>query len=79
MKTSLLLAYPITLRGGRDIISLQEGFDVISELPKNRQLKLIWQATTAILLEAQKTGNENAVRHATAQLCRALQGEGWIT
>ena len=79
MKTSLLLAYPIKLRDGRDIISLQEGVDVIAGLPKNRQRKLIWQATTAILLEAQKTGSEDAVRHATAQLCRALKAEGWMS
>lgn len=46
-------------------------------LPKQRQLKPIWQTTAALLMEAQATGKPADLQHATAQLRRALDAEGW--
>ena len=46
-------------------------------LPKARQLRPIWQHTAALLMEAQESGNPEDLKHATEQLRRALDAEGW--
>ena len=47
-------------------------------LPESRQLKPVWQTTAAMLLRSNETGKAVDMRHATAQLVRALQVEGWM-
>ena len=49
----------------------------MTRLPKARQLKPIWQHTAALLMEAHESGKPEDLEHATAQLCRALDAEGW--
>jgi len=44
---------------------------------KQRQKKAIWQHTAAPLMEAQASGKSEDLHHATAQLRRALDAEGW--
>jgi hypothetical protein len=46
-------------------------------LPKARQLKPIWQHTAALLMEAQASCKPEDLQHATGQLRRALDAEGW--
>jgi hypothetical protein len=75
---AMKLSRTITLRDGRGFSTVSEAVAIMSELPKARQLRLVWQTTAAILIEAQRTGNDDDMRHATAQLCRALQAEGWM-
>ena len=40
-------------------------------LPKQRQIKPIWQHTAALLLQAHESGKRLDLQHATAQLRRA--------
>ena len=47
------------------------------QLPKQRQLKPIWQHTAALLMEAHASGQPQDLHHATGQLRRALDAEGW--
>ena len=47
-------------------------------LPKQRQTKAIWQHTAALLMEAEATGKPDDLHHATGQLHRALDAEGWV-
>jgi hypothetical protein len=42
-----------------------------------RHLKPVWQLAAALLMEAHSTGNAEDLEHATAQLRRALDTEGW--
>jgi hypothetical protein len=44
---------------------------------KQRQKKAIWQHIAALLMEAQASGKSEDLHHATAQLRRALDAEGW--
>jgi hypothetical protein len=46
-------------------------------LPKARQLKPVWQRTAALLMEAHASGKVDDLEHATGQLRRALDAEGW--
>jgi redox-regulated HSP33 family molecular chaperone len=46
-------------------------------LPKERQAKAIWQHTAALLMQAHESGKPDDLDHATAQLRRALDAEGW--
>jgi hypothetical protein len=46
-------------------------------IPKQRQTKAIWQHTAALLMEAHASGKPDDLQHATAQLRRALDAEGW--
>lgn len=46
-------------------------------LPKQRQTKAIWQHAAALLMEAHATGLADDLQHATGQLRRALDAEGW--
>lgn len=71
------LSSVITLRDGRRIETLEEAVAIMSELPEARQLKPVWQKTCEMLIEAKETGDDDVIIHATAQLCRALQFEGW--
>jgi hypothetical protein len=53
------------------------GGSYAQRLPKARQLKLIWQHTAALLMEARESGKPEDLQHATGQLRRALDAEGW--
>jgi hypothetical protein len=49
----------------------------VARLPKQRQAKAIWQKTAAMLMEAHGSGKADDLEHATGQLRRALDAEGW--
>lgn len=72
------LSSTIVLRDGRQIKTLEEAVALLEQLPKTRQLKPLWQKTCEMLLQANKTKRKIDMQHATAQLCRALQAEGWL-
>jgi hypothetical protein len=42
-----------------------------------RQIKPVWQCTAALLMEAHGSGKPDDLQHATGQLRRALDAEGW--
>jgi hypothetical protein len=72
------LAFPIKLRDGRIIETMDQAAVLMTRgLPKARQLKPIWQHTAALFMEAHESGKPEDLEHATAQLCRALDAEGW--
>ena len=71
------LAFPIKLRDGHVVETMAQAVALTQRLPKARQLKPIWQHTAALLMEAHASGKPDDLRHATAQLRRALDAEGW--
>jgi hypothetical protein len=71
------LAFPIRLRGGHVIETLAQAVALTQQLPKQRQLKPVWQHTAALLMEAHESGKPDDLQHATAQLRRALDAEVW--
>jgi hypothetical protein len=72
------LSFPIKLRDGRVIETTDQAVVLMTQrLPKARQLKPIWQHAAALLMEAQASGKPADLQHATAQLRRALDAEGW--
>ena len=72
------LAFPIKLRDGHIIETMDQAAALMTQrLPKARQLKPIWQHTAALLMEAHESGNPEDLQHATGQLRRALDAEGW--
>ena len=71
------LAAPIKLRDGQVVETLAQAAALTQRLPKQRQLKPIWQHTAALLMEAQASGKSEDLHQATAQLRRALDAEGW--
>ena len=60
-------------------LAVSRGLDpnTLRPYPAARQLKPIWQHTAALLLQAHESGKPDDLRHATAQLRRALDAEGW--
>ena len=73
------LTYPIELRDGHRIETLQQGATLITKhLPKARQARPGWGYAAELLMQAYKTGNPADIRAATDQLHRALQVEGWL-
>ncbi len=71
------LAFPIKLRDGHVVETLAQAVALTQRLPKQRQLKPIWQHNAALLLQAHEFGKLDDLQHATAQLRRALDAEGW--
>jgi hypothetical protein len=72
------LATPIKLRDGHVIETLAQAAGLMTQrLPKARQLKPVWQRTAALLMEAHASGKPDDLQHATGQLQRALDAEGW--
>ena len=71
------LAFPIKLRDGHVVETLAQAVALTQRLPKQRQLKPIWQHTAALLMEAHASGKRADLEHATQQLRRALEVEGW--
>lgn len=72
------LAAPIKLRDGHVIETLAQAAGLMTRrLPKTRQLKPIWQRAAALLMEAHASGCTEDLQHATGQLRRALDAEGW--
>jgi transcriptional regulator with XRE-family HTH domain len=72
------LAFPIKLRDGHVIETMAQAAELMTlRLPKARQAKPIWQHTAALLLQAHESGRRLDLDHATAQLRRALDAEGW--
>jgi hypothetical protein len=72
------LTAPIRLRDGHVVETLAQAAGLLTQrLPKARQLKPIWQRTAALLMDAHATGNADDLDHATGQLRRALDAEGW--
>lgn len=78
VKRKRQLSYVITLRDGRKLSTVAEAVAVMLQLPVSRQHLPVWEKTMQMLLEANETGKPIAMRHATAQLVRALQVEGWM-
>lgn len=73
------LAHPITLRDGHVITTMAQAAGLMTmRLPKARQEKPVWQETARQLLLARESGKKIDIAHATAQLCRALDAEGWL-
>ncbi len=73
------LAHPIKLRDGDVISTMAQAARLMTErLPPHRQGKDVWLHTAELLLKAQRTGKRRDLEHATDQLCRALQLEGWM-
>ena len=73
------LAFPIKLRDGHVIETMGQAAGLMTQrLPKQRQIKAIWQHTAKMLMRAQKSGKKQDVHAATLQLCRALEVEGWL-
>ncbi len=72
------LSSTITLRDGRKVVTLAEAVSLLSELPERRQRHPVWEKAMEMLLQASESGKAIDMRHATAQLVRALQVEGWI-
>jgi hypothetical protein len=72
------LAHPIKLRDGDVISTMAQAARLMTQrLPKARQEKPVWQHTAALLLQAHESGKRLDLDHATAQLRRALDAEGW--
>ena len=72
------LAFPIKLRDGHVIETMAQAAGLMTQrLPTQRQMKAIWQHTAALLMEAHASGKPDDLQHATAQLRRALDAEGW--
>ena len=71
------LAFSIKLRDGHTIETMDQAAVLMTQLPKARQLKPIWQHTAALLMEAHASGKRADLEHATQQLRRALEVEGW--
>lgn len=72
------LSTPIQLRDGHVIETLAQAAGLMTKrLPKTRQLKPVWQRAAALLMEAHATGRPDDLQHATGQLRRALDAEGW--
>lgn len=69
------LAYPITLTGGRQIETVSHAMALIKGLPQARRDTDLWQ-TTVSWLKGAKTKDD--MQHATAQLKRALDREGFL-
>jgi hypothetical protein len=46
-------------------------------LPEHRQTKPIWQKTAQMFMDAHASGRPIDLQHATAQLRRAIDAEGW--
>ena len=72
------LAYPLTLVDGRKIETLADVVALIDRLPERRQIVTVWQTTMAMLLGAKASGKPIDMKHATGQLARALQVEGFL-
>jgi len=73
------LAYPIKLRDGGVVSTMAQAACLMTQrLPQARQEKPVWQHTADLLMQAHKSGKAIDIRAATDQLCRALQGEGWM-
>lgn len=72
------LASIIHLRNGREVETMAEAVELLSRLPESRQERPVWVKTMEMLLLASKTRKAIDIRHATAQLVRALQAEGWM-
>lgn len=72
------LAATVTLRDGTVLETLRDVAALMTErLPPARQEKSVWQTTARMLLEACESGRKSDIAHATAQLRRALEIEGW--
>ena len=72
------LAFPIKLRDGHVIDTMAQAAGLMTlRLPKARQVKPVWQHTASLLMEARASGKPDDLQHATAQLRRALDAEGW--
>jgi hypothetical protein len=72
------LSSPIKLRDGHVMETLAQAAGLMTQrLPKARQMKPIWQRTAALLMEAHASGLPDDLQHATGQLQRALDAEGW--
>jgi hypothetical protein len=71
------LAFPIKLRDGHIIETMDQAAVLMTQLPEARQLKPIWQHTAALLMEAQASGKSEDLHQPTGQLRRALDAEGW--
>ena len=74
-----VLTYPIELRDGHRIETLQQGATLITRhLPKSVQERPGWGYAAELLMQAYKTGKSADIRAATDQLHRALEVEGWL-
>jgi redox-regulated HSP33 family molecular chaperone len=72
------LASPIKLRDGHVIETLAQAAGLMTQrLPKARQKKSIWQTTAKMLMQAHASGKTDDLQHATGQLRRAVDAEGW--
>jgi len=72
------LPRPIKLRDGHFIVTMEQAAGLMTQrLPKQRQLKSVWQKAAKLLMDAYATGKRGDLEHATAQLRRALAWEGW--
>lgn len=72
------LAFPLVLRDGRRIETLEQAVALIAEVPPERLELDRWKYALELIEEAHKTGNADDISLATGQLARALQREGWM-
>jgi hypothetical protein len=74
------LARPIVVKHGRpgELRTLADARDLIHSLPERRRLQPAWQRAAELLLKAAGSRAQQDIRDVTAQLYRALAGEGWL-
>jgi hypothetical protein len=68
---------PITLRDGREIVTLRDAADLILSLPEAHQARPYWVYAAELLLKAAEPG-QTSIKEAHDQFLRALKGEGLI-
>ena len=66
---------PIALRGGRQLVTLQQAADYVIKLPDARQKQPHWQLAVENLLNAAETGG-GWLMFARIAMLRALNGDG---
>jgi hypothetical protein len=72
------LSFPIRLRDGHTIETMEQAAGIMTlRHSKQRQLKPVWQKTAGMFMRAHETGEADDLAHATLQLQRALNWEGW--
>ena len=66
---------PIALRGGRQLVTLQQAADYIIKLPDAQQKQPHWQLAVENLINAAETGG-GWLMFARIAMLRALNGDG---
>jgi hypothetical protein len=72
------LAFPSKPRDGHTLETMAQAASLMTRrLPKTRQVEPVWQHAAALLMAAHTSGEPDGLQHATGQLRRALDAEGW--